>query len=100
MKRKKNGLKELHRNQPTSSGLKGEVPMRRRGERMNGPQNLDRKMIGASQDKMVRKEVVPKQSKVMRGINVAINILKIRFVKINTLSMLWLQTTIIGISLG
>jgi len=74
--------------------------MRRRGERMNGPQNLDRKMIGASQDKMVRKEVVPKQSQVMRGINVAMNTLEIRFIKINTLSILWLQTTIIGISLG
>ncbi len=73
--------------------------MRRRGERMNGPQNLDRKMIGASQDKMVRKEVVPKQSQVMRGINVAMNTLEIRFIKINTLSILWLQTTILGISL-
>ncbi len=73
--------------------------MRRRGERMNGPQNLDRKMIGASQDKMVRKEVVPKQSQVMRGINVAMNTLEISFIKINTLSILWLQTTILGISL-
>ena len=83
-----NGPKELHGKQPIRTGLKSKVPMRRRGKRINGPQHLGRKAIGASQDKMARKEVGLKHPKVVRGINVTTNTPKIRITKTNRLSTL------------
>ena len=94
-----NGLKGRRGKQPVKIGKKSKVPMDCRGKGADGPQNLGRRTIGVSRAKVVWTKVVPIHPTAMRGIIDTINITRIHIIKMPKLSIPWLKSTSIGMSM-